>query len=58
MVLRSLKDRVRRQFNVSVAELEDNDQWSVAGVAVVTVSNDRRFANRVLSKIVELVDPA
>ncbi len=26
MVLRSLKDRVRRQFNVSVAELEDNDQ--------------------------------
>ncbi len=55
-VLRSLKDRVRRQFNVSIAEVEENDQWSVAGLAVVTVANDRRFANRLLSQVVNQVE--
>ena len=56
MVLRSLKDRLRRQFNVSVAEVADNDQWQSAALAVVVLSNDRRFANQVLSKVVDFVD--
>ena len=56
MVLRSLKDRIRKEFNVSIAEVEDNDQWQSAGLAVAVVSNDRRFANQVLSKVVDFVD--
>lgn len=55
MVLRSLKARVRAHFNVSVAEVVDNDQWQSASLAVVTVCNDRRFANQVLSKVVEFI---
>ncbi len=55
MVLRSLKDRVRQHFNVSIAEVEDNDQWQSASLAVVTVCNDRRFANQVLSKVVDFI---
>jgi uncharacterized protein YlxP (DUF503 family) len=54
-VLLSLKDRVRRAFNVAIAEVADNDQWQSAVLAVVTVSNDRRFSNRVLSKVVDVV---
>jgi uncharacterized protein YlxP (DUF503 family) len=56
MVLRSLKDRVRKSFNVSIAEVEDNDQWQSAVLAVVTVCNDRRFANQVLSKVVDFIE--
>ena len=56
MVLRSLKDRLRRQFNISIAEVADNDQWQVASLAVVMVCNDQRFANQVLSKVVEVVE--
>ena len=55
MVLRSLKDRVRKSFNVSIAEVDDNDQWQSAVLAVVVVSNDRRFANQVLSKVVDFI---
>ena len=54
-VLRSVKDRLRRSFNVSVAEVGDNDQWRSAVLAVVVASNDRGFANKVLSKIVDVV---
>jgi uncharacterized protein YlxP (DUF503 family) len=56
MVLRSLKDRIRRNFNVSVAEVDENDLWQGAVLAVVVVSNDKQFANRVLSKIVDFIE--
>jgi hypothetical protein len=54
-VLRSLKDRIRNNFNVSVAEVAENDQWQSAGLAVVVASNDKRFANKVLSKVVDFI---
>ena len=56
MVLRSLKTRIHQHFNVSIAEVEDNDQWQSAVVAVVVVSNDRRFTNQVLSKVVNFME--
>jgi uncharacterized protein YlxP (DUF503 family) len=56
MVLRSLKDRIRKNFNVSIAEVEDNDQWQSAVLAVAMVSNDKRFANQVLSKTVDFIE--
>jgi hypothetical protein len=56
MVLRSVKDRIRKNFNVSIAEVEDNDQWQSAVLAVALVSNDKRFANQVLSKVVDFIE--
>ena len=55
MVLRSLKDRVRGSFNVSIAEVANQDQWQSASLAIVTVSSDRQFANEVLSKVVRFI---
>ena len=37
-VLRGLKDRLRGSFNVSVAEVEFQDLWQRAGLAVVAVA--------------------
>ena len=55
-VLNRIRDRVRRSFNVSFAEVDDNDLWNRACLAVVTVSNQQRHANRVLSKVVEMIE--
>jgi uncharacterized protein len=54
-VVKSLTARVKNKFNVSVAEVEDNDLWQLATIGICFVSNDRRFTNEVLSKAVELV---
>lgn len=54
-VLHSLKDRIRGNFKVSVAEVDKNDQWQSAVLAVVVASNDKRFANRGLSKVVDFI---
>ena len=55
-VLKSIIAQLRNHFNMSVAEVADNDLWQLATIAVCVVSNDQRFTNEVLSKAVNLVE--
>ena len=55
-VLKSIKDRIRSKFNVSIAEIDDLDVWDRSVVAVCCVSNDVRLCNQILSKVVNLVE--
>jgi len=50
-VLRSLKDRLRGQFNVAVAEMDHQDLWQRALVGVVTLSNDERHLEESLRAV-------
>ncbi len=54
--LRSVTDRLRNQFNVSVAEVEHQDLWQRSVLAVVTVNTDRRHADSTLSKVLDLLE--
>ena len=54
-VVKSLTARLKNKFNISVAEVEDNDLWQLATIGICFVSNDQRFTNEVLSKAVEMV---
>ena len=54
-LLRSLVARVRSRFNVSIAEVDDNDRWRLLTLGVSCVSNDPRHANEVLSRVVAYV---
>ncbi len=56
VVLNRLRDHVRRRFNVSFAEIAENEIWNRAELAVVTAANQQRHANRVLSKVVDFVN--
>ena len=53
--LKSLKDRIRARFNVSVAEVDDNDLWQKASLAVAAVSNDKSHLNQTLDHVLNLV---
>ena len=50
-VVQGLKDRLRNRFNVAVAEIEYQDLWQRAAVAVVTVSPDRAYAEKLLRSV-------
>ncbi len=54
-ILNHLKDHVRNRFNVSVAEVGNNELWQRCRLGVAVVSNERAFADQVLSKVVSLV---
>ena len=50
-ILLSFKDRVRGRFNVAVAEVDFQDVWQRALIAVVTLSGDRQVVDRTLQRI-------
>lgn len=52
-VVRSLKDRLRNKFNVSVSEIDDQDLHNSAVIAAATVSASRPFAEKVLASVEE-----
>ena len=54
-VVKSITSRVGNQFNVSVAEIDDHDLWQIATIGVCYVSNSRRHANEVLSKVMNFI---
>ena len=54
-VLKSIISRVRHRFEVSVAEVDDNDVWQRATIGICVVSNNRRHSNEVLSKVVDYI---
>jgi hypothetical protein len=51
--LRSLRDRLRAKFNVSVAEVDHQDLWQRAQMSVVTVGSDEGFLQKVLQEASE-----
>ena len=54
-VLRSLITSLRNKFNVSVAEVDDNDRWQIATLGVTCVSNDARHAQEQLDRVVAFI---
>src|SRR5215469_17053025 len=55
-VLRSLKDKLRREFNVAVAELEHHDVWQRSVIGVVTLSNEEKHVREMLQKVLDKAD--
>ena len=49
--LRSLETKIRNRFNVSIAEVEHQDLWQRARVAVVTVNTDHAHLDSTLSSV-------
>ncbi len=54
-VVKSLKDRLRNRFNVSVAEIEDQDLPQTATLGIVMAGNDGRYINGALDKILNIL---
>jgi uncharacterized protein len=55
-VLRSLKEKLRANFNVAVAELDFEDTWQRSVVGVVTLSNEESHVEEALQKVLAEAD--
>ena len=55
-VLKSIKDRVRNRFNVSIAEVDDLDAWQRATIGVACVSRDRDVVERTLAHVTTFIE--
>jgi uncharacterized protein YlxP (DUF503 family) len=50
-VTRSLKDRLRSSFNVSVAELDPSPLWNQATIGIVSVSHSRDYLDGLMKNV-------
>lgn len=56
MVLKSVIEKVKNRFNVSIAEVGENDLWQRAELGVAAVGNDRAFVNSSLDKVMNFIE--
>lgn len=55
-VLRSITQRVKNEFNVAIAEVEDQDRWQTAVLGLCCVSNEAQHAREMLARVVSFID--
>ncbi len=55
-VVRSMVDKVKHKFNVSIAEVGSNDKWQRSELGVSAVGNDRRHIDSSLNNILDYID--
>ncbi len=55
-VVKSLLDSIRRKYNVSAAEVDQNDIWRRAGLGFAVVSNNTVLVGETFDKVVKEID--
>ena len=55
-VVKSITARLSNRFNVAVAEVGNGDKWQLATIGVCCISNDRRHADEMLSRVISYLE--
>ena len=54
--LRSIRDRIRSKFNVSVSEIDNQDLWQRGTLGIAVAGSDVRFVKEVLDRIQDFLE--
>jgi uncharacterized protein YlxP (DUF503 family) len=55
-ILRSIIQRARKRFNISIAEVEGHDLWQKGILGVVAVGNDRKVVNSIMDQVLNFIE--
>ena len=55
-VVRAIKDRLKNDFNVSVAESGNQDVWQSLHLGISAVSSDKSYMDGLMAKVVDAID--
>lgn len=55
-ILKSIEDRTRARFNVSISEIGEGTPWQRATLGIACVTRNRRHADEVFSRIINLIE--
>lgn len=54
--IRRLTAKIRKDFNVAIAELDFHDLWQRTKFGIVTVANELLHAEKVMQQVIEAID--
>ncbi len=55
-VMKSILGKVRSKFDISIAEIEDQDKWQKGAIGFAVVSNDGGHAHAMLESIINYIE--
>lgn len=55
-VLKSIIERIKSRFNVSIAEIDNNELWNKAVIGVAVVSNSKALCESSILKVIDFID--
>ena len=55
-VVKSLCQRIRNKFNVSVSEVDDNESWQMATLGITCASNSARHVDEVIGNVLSFIE--
>lgn len=54
--LKSLKDRLKKKYNVAFAELDFQNKWQRSKMGIITLNNQKKVIEKIFQRIVEDID--
>jgi uncharacterized protein YlxP (DUF503 family) len=55
-VIKSVTARIRQQFEVAIAEVDEQDRWQIAKLGVSCVSNSSQHIDEVLERVQHFIE--
>ncbi len=55
-VIKSIIERLKSRYNISIAEVEDNDKWQKSTIGFSCVSNSKKIVNETINKVIGFID--
>ena len=56
MIVKSLIDKIKHRYNISIAEIENQDVHQTVVIGIACVSNNTRHANSMIQNVVEYIE--
>ena len=56
MVVKSILSKVRNKFNVSAAEIDNQDMIKTATIGIACVSNEKAHANSIIDNAINFIE--
>lgn len=56
MILRSIRDKLKNKFNISIAETKDNDNHKSIVLGLCSVSSDKKILESTSEKIINFIE--
>ena len=55
-IIKSIKLRIRKNFNVSVSEINHYDLWKNTTLGIACIGNEKRYLNGVLNEVMKFIE--
>ena len=55
-IVKSLVSRLQKQFNVSIAEVDDHELWQIATIGIACISNHNYRVEEVIDNVISTIE--